>query len=521
MNKKTIAFITLIFSTFFLFYFFILASTQKKMNDYLVVEEDYSEIINTRSINNKLDADIFFDGHRLIKDNNNYLYYSLIENRASSYNPNVSIDDDYNIAIRGCLLNDELIKCNIHFNVLVYSSDEYKEYELVFTTLPILCFDTKNNEQITEEDIDGNLYLFDNRENIKRREIESNALFHIRGSSSKQFDKKPYKISLISNQNEKNKIELLGLRYSDEYILNAMYTDKEKIREVFSSNLWYESCANNNSLGITNGFKYEYVELLINGEYQGLYALGFKPDKDVFNIEQKDWCYRKISAVSSEFKVDLENTDYVEGYEIKYNHQGYDYWDVLKDYIRTMRATNQNNYDKLIEQTEINNSIDYYLFINLVQGIDNWIEETNSLNNMYLTYKNSNGRFLYTPWDLDRTWGMGRTGIDYYDDPSVNVISKATAADILLKYSINFKDDIKRRYYDLRKNEWSNESITRIIKRYESNIFFSGAFNRDNEKWPDKQHYMSKHINESEGLSSFLEYVLKRLEYMDEYINGI
>lgn len=520
MIKKIITFTGLF--VFIALLLIIFAPKDKRINEYYINSDQYKELLNSRTINNNISVEIYFDEHKLIEDSTGMLYYSLIEGSSSAFNPRVSVDD-YKVAVFGDAISDESIENDKHHNIIVYNNNEYKEYELVCTTLPLLCINTENEVNIAEEDTNGDLFLFDNRENVRQRSIKSKALFHLRGTSSKQYDKKPYKLSLIKEidkkNNIKNKINLLGLRLSDEYILNAMYIDKEKIREVFSTNLWYESCAQNNSAGINNGYKYEYVELLLNGEYQGLYALGYKPDNEVFNIGPKDWCYRKISSVSSEFEIDLDSTDYVEGYEIKYNHQDYDYWDVLKEYIRMLRTTDNTNYEVLLNSTDINSSIDYYLFINFIQGIDNWIEETNSLNNMYLVYKNNQGRFLYAPWDLDRTWGMNRTDIDYFDDPSVNIISKATAADILLKYSDSYKENFKSRYYELRKNDWSNESITKTIKKYENEIFNSGAFSRDYGKWAN--HDMSVHANKDEKLSSFLEYVLKRLEYMDDYINSI
>ncbi|MBO6255682.1 MAG: CotH kinase family protein [Bacteroidaceae bacterium] len=57
------------------------------------------------------------------------------------------------------------------------------------------------------------------------------------------------------------------------FILYSCYADPERARNVFSQNLWTESCGTDNAYNINTGSYYKYVELFLNGEYYGLYAL--------------------------------------------------------------------------------------------------------------------------------------------------------------------------------------------------------------------------------------------------------
>ena len=55
--------------------------------------------------------------------------------------------------------------------------------------------------------------------------------YHVRGAISVTFPKKSYKVSLRTQDGEKVKENLLGLRKDDDWILNAMYTDSSYLRE--------------------------------------------------------------------------------------------------------------------------------------------------------------------------------------------------------------------------------------------------------------------------------------------------
>ena len=79
----------------------------------------------------------------------------------------------------------------------------------------------------------------------------------------------------------------------------------------------------------------------------------------------------------------------------------------------------QRDTDALKKMIDINNSIDVALFFNLIQAKDN-INQSIGTKNIYLSVKMSpegEGCLLYTPWDLDNTWGksVGVPTSYYYD----------------------------------------------------------------------------------------------------------
>ena len=82
--------------------------------------------------------------------------------------------------------------------------------------------------------------------------------------------KKGYAVSLtqesVGGHLRDNDISLLGMRQDDDWVLYAAYNDQEKIRNVFSCNLWKDFCSTDNERGIDTGVEYRYLELFMNGD---------------------------------------------------------------------------------------------------------------------------------------------------------------------------------------------------------------------------------------------------------------
>ena len=168
--------------------------------------------------------------------------------------------------------------------------------------------------------------------------------------------------------------------------------------------------------------------------------------------------------------------------------------------------------------------MDVYLFYNLVQGVDNAHE--GDTKNLYLTYKayGQNGRFLITPWDFDLSWGNEyhwaasyATGQYTYDVRNLLIMDKNAVHQLLINGDKDIKEMMKDRYEELRSDSWSEEHLLELLDEYEKEIFDSGAYAREAERWPHG-HYLE---NQEEKLNLFKEYVLERLKVMDTYVAEI
>jgi hypothetical protein len=504
-------------------------SQEWRFDELRVSEEQYNLVVQERNMaEDKLIDELLFDGEVLLFDKDNKtFYYSIIEGDSSAYNPFVRIEaSNYNLKISFCggKITKESIRNNECIKVIAYDDDYYEEYYLKCTTLPLINIDCPTDlDDMNKSPMQ--MYLYDNRKDVKQRSITSEGTIHLRGSSSLAYPKNSYRLSLTSNDEKDNNISLLGMRKDDDWILYQAYNDQEKVRNVFSTNLWKYTCARDNSLGVDNGVEYKYIELFLNGEYWGLYALGYPLDELQLEIDtEKGECLYKKIDYSNESDISLNNDEGIKGYSTK--SSGEYAWDLLKQYYITL-GRKWDDSQSMYEGIDIDNSIDISLFINLIQGLDHEGQEgCMSFKNMYLSVKKSSDKdvILYTPWDMDISWGnvwvsdIENNWTEVYGvTPSKNVIVENGNLEALIANNDeNVWSLILSKYHELRENLWSFENLNKMIDEYEDDIYGSGAFRRDLDRWPD-----GTYNNPDEGLDEFREYVAKRLEKLDEYYDRV
>ncbi len=98
-----------------------------------------------------------------------------------------------------------------------------------------------------------------------------------RGNSSNIFEKKPYALETVDLAGNNLNVSLLGMPPESDWILIAMYQDKSLARVP----LTYETYRRMGRYAA----RFKLVEVMVNGEYQGVYALAEKPKKDDNRID--------------------------------------------------------------------------------------------------------------------------------------------------------------------------------------------------------------------------------------------
>ena len=535
-NITRIAVISLSVIIFVLFVLLIDNSSISRFKTVSISKSKYNEIISTRKKSKKsLLKTLKFNDHKLIYDENgNTYYYSMVKNESKRQTPDIKYESySSNVSIG---IVSKKLEPTKEVKMIVYTNSEYYEYKLVSTTLPLLNIDFEEEIESLNAEIKTpmQLYLFDNRKDSVKRETVSDGYIHVRGSSTANYDKKGYKLSLtqesLGEHIRNDGVSLLGMRQDDDWILYAAYTEDEKVRNVFSAKLWYESCAKNNIFGIVNGMEYKYVELFLNGQYWGLYALGFPIDEKQLQLSKDDYgnydefAFKKVRWNAVE--VDAINNDSINMFGYSFMNDTSNYVDGLKalhDYYRTILST--KSIDELYAASDIKTAIDYSLFINLIQGVDHVNQDEPLLKNLVISFKKKGNKYIavYTPWDMDYSWGAGfdidanLSTITYSVSARENFISKLNPV-----YQLQELGDVKinkmivERYDYLRKHNWSYEYMNKLIDKYEDNIYNSGAYDRDMIRWPEAN-YSKNNVK----LDSFRKYVKERLRYMDLYIDSL
>ncbi|WP_245925647.1 CotH kinase family protein [Algibacter marinivivus] len=94
-----------------------------------------------------------------------------------------------------------------------------------------------------------------------------------RGSSSQALDKKPYGIDTLEDDGiEDDNVELLGMAKENDWILNSFAFDDSMMRDFISYEMAREMGQYAANL--------RYCEVVVNGDYKGLYALSEKIKRD-------------------------------------------------------------------------------------------------------------------------------------------------------------------------------------------------------------------------------------------------
>ena len=507
---------------------------EKDYDTLIIDSNEEQEIKQTRTENRHILGDLFFNDYKLFfDDKNNKYYYSMLENNSSSYKPSVKyIDNNVEVKFVGNIDNKKM-ESNEAIPVIFYSADDFYESEMILTNLPLLNINTdvetlntmdKKLEKFKK--VLGSIESFDNQENAEIREHANDVSIKVRGNTSWKYEKKGYKLVIENKEieSQKQKCNLFGLREGNEYLLAALYDDPERIRNVFSSNLWYYSCAKNNMFNVDNGMYYKYIELFFNHEYWGLYAIGFPIDEQQEQLDLssgKETIYKKVNW---NYDIDVNNMrqcsidDLLIGYEVDKKQQNEFSMNLLKQFYKKLQDDN-TNIDELYTMSDIDNAIDTFLFFNLSQAYDSVRDGDGFINNVYLISKifENNIKFIYTPWDLDYSWSDFRNNSDYFENLHYNYYMRINPVNNLLeKGDMEIKNRIIARYNCLRENEWSNEYVSNMLDKYQFQIYDSGAYLRDSRKWPN-----STLQNNKNKLYDFKEYVLLRLQYFDGLIDDI
>ena len=160
--------------------------------------------------------------------------------------------------------------------------------------------------------------------------------------------------------------------------------------------------------------EYQMVNLYLNGEFWGVYALLGRVDE--FSLSKK-------------YGVDEDNLAY-----IKMNHfaegkkQALQYYRVLVDFLNTADLSIPRNYQKACEQIDIQSLIDYYVTSIYLNNIDTNCFTINALMWRSLNATDdayADGKWRFGLYDLDHC--VVTNGFELIDDPSVQNLTSAAA----------------------------------------------------------------------------------------------
>ena len=221
--------------------------------------------------------------------------------------------------------------------------------------------------------------------------VSYSASIERRGGYSISFPKASFEIDL------KEDVSLAGLPADDDWILNANYIDKTFLRHRYSYDLFRDMSV------LHEAPHCAYVELRLNGRYQGLYVLMEKLDKSSLDL-------RRADPTACIFKEPPLFIPELEGFQPQYTDNYYQqtYPDKRTDdrtaFIESVRNFLTSTPDSLFaervgEWFDMPNIIDWHLLLLLSNNSDGLKK------NFYLYKKDSTTPLRVAPWDYDHSYG--------------------------------------------------------------------------------------------------------------------
>lgn len=369
---------------------------------------------------------------------------------------------------------------------LKFSSNPAKPVILKSSNLPLVFLNT-GGTKLTDQDLIVDFGIIDNGSNRNyltdpKNNYNGKAVAHLRGSSSKMFEKNNIKIELkdASGVNDVN-ASLLGMPAESDWILTAGYSDKSLLRNALSQYL-YTQMGNYSP-------RFRFVELILNGEYFGVYMLieQIKRGKDRVDISKTTPIDNQFPYVTGGYIVQINREDDAGWYSLfpgvsgsnakfyyQYNYPRHDditpqqqgYIKAVLDTFETvMQSSNfahpTTGYKRYIKD---NSFVDFMILNEFSKNPDAYRLST------YLYKDNAldGGKFTIGPvWDYDISWhnaNFGNASVPQYWQYQVpnNVYPIPTWWTKLMSDPA-FKDKLYCRYHSLRQGILSNNSIYQYI----------------------------------------------------------
>lgn len=447
-----------------------------------------------------------------------------------------------------------------------------KEYSLVFTTLPIIVLNARQetlyNQWKEDSDekqpsdmllIDANKRTYQSVDDIPGESVITfphKIGIRVRGATSAGKRKKPFAIELQDDLGNEVNAHLLGMRNDGDWILDAMFNDRARMRNKLILGLWKEldklpyAVDNEWQSNATDG---EYVEVFMIGDtkqlqWWGVYHLTDKIDRKKLNLKKaqgegtdnpvnRGLLWKSLfncSATTFSSYSDQQTTgkllwsEYTKSdgniqktweqhYPDSIASQG-DFTPIAEMIDCLGRnADDQTFADNLTKKFYIDNVINYHIFTQAFQLQDNLQK------NMYLSVRNvqKSKQLLITLWDVDASLGRNAGGDELIDNSnwfafggqlgSINyLLSRLKNKDVTIGTDSTYHKVFYDRWQELKKGALSIDNIRKLMNEYAAQLVDCGAWAREYKLW--KIGNNSTSIKMDEDVQTEIDFVCKFLQ---------
>ena len=376
---------------------------------------------------------------------------------------------------------------------------------LTSSNLPIIVINTNGQPIQDDPRIVCEMGIIDNgfgninSINDPFNDYNGNISIEYRGSSSQSFPKKAYALETQDSIGNNNNVSLLGMPIENDWILYAPYTDKSLMRNFITFDLG-RKMGNYSPRTV-------YCELVVNGEYRGIYILmeKIKRDNDRIDIAKLDFDDLAGDSLTGGYIIKVDKytgnggADWVSNFPniggdplyIQYHYpeanvmqpQQLDYIENFVDSFESVLA-GPNFMDSVIgyaKYINTNSFIDLYIINELSKNIDGYRLSTY----MYKDRDDNGGKLTMGPfWDYNLAYGNAdycSGGLTYgWEVDGGCGIYNPFWFERLLDDTL-YQNKLKCRWEYLRARSFHEDSLSSFIDSIA--IYLDDAQQRNFQKW--------------------------------------
>ena len=386
----------------------------------------------------------------------------------------------------------------------------------VLGTMKIIWHQDGSRNYLT--DIDNPEFLnYDGRIGIEKR-----------GSSSQMLPKKPYGLTTLQDDDEtNNNVSILGMPKENDWILNSLAFDETGLRDVLS----YELSERFGQYAPRR----VYCEVMINGDYKGLYVFmeKIKVDKDRVNVVKMNDTCNVFPEVTGGYILQTDRGEYGDiAFTMPTNL--YNWWGGYEDatfvyhYPKAEDVTNaQSNYIREVfnNLSSVAGSHD----VSITSGIPSVIDIPSFVDFMIIAEYSSNvdvyqlstffhkdrlGKLRAGPiWDYNLAYGYDEFG----DRSRYNVWQFDNNDNVGPKFwkdlfdTDEFRCHLARRWQELTQEGQPLDYDLVCARIDEIDSLILEGVDRDNQRW-DRMN------NHEEALGEMKEWIQLRMNWLDSHI---
>lgn len=493
-------------------------------------------------------AQITIDGRRPVYDKLTSTYLINVPQSAfgQPYHADVVVDDTIKWIIIGTApvkteVDFPIVDAGVTYPMFFSHNGVVTRSTLRFTYLPILTLTGNFNTEYTLGQVQVIMPDEHEVQNYQAR------IKWAGGSTTYDWiNKHNYHLKFVDEDGEKMDVSFFGLRKDNHWRLDAGIVDMLRFRNKAAHGLWadfgtkcYYSDKQPNARSYSRG---EHVEVFLNGDYMGFFDMTEFLDRKQMKLKKYDDAVGKFHGMMWKGKEETEQTMFIKSKAINNNLESWGGFDLMypdfdevmpTDYSVLANAVDfvsQSDSATFVSQVgeyfDLPVLADYYVFINVLFGVDNTCK-----NIIWGCYDSAvDKKLTLSVWDLEATVGQHwYDGAGYYHAPEIQPevdldqeghrFSKLWRNRLFmrLKKMPEFYKQVKKRYWELRRTVLRPESLIERYTAIYSNLENCGALDRETERWTGNHDIGDRELDFPGEFEYACDWLVRRIDYLDKH----